>query len=64
MSCLHGEGYVRPTYNIQYTEIEIDGKKEQESSPDVAATIRSMRVELQSCKEENKRMIKALVEKI
>ena len=59
-SCPHGEGYVSPTYNIQ--ETETDGKKEQESSPDVAATIRSLRVELQGRKEENKRMIKVLIE--
>ena len=62
-SCPHGEGYVRLAYNIQENETEADGKREQESSLDVAATIRSLRVELQGCKEENKRMNKVLVEK-
>ena len=57
----HEEGCVRPTYNIQ--ETKTNGKKEQESSPDATATIRSMSVELQSCREENKRMIKDMEEK-
>ena len=47
----HWEVYVRPAYNIQENEIEADGKGEHESSPDVAATIRSLRVELQVLKE-------------
>ena len=46
-SCPHGEGYVRPIYNIQENETEADGKREQDSSLDAAATIRSLRVELQ-----------------
>ena len=62
-SCPHGEGYVRPAYNIQGHGTKAVGKREQESSPDVAATIRILRVELQDCKEENKRLAKALVEK-
>ena len=56
------EGYVRPACNIQEHETEVVGKREQESSPDTVTTIRSMRVELQDCKEENKRLVKALVE--
>ena len=59
----HGEGYVRPTYNIQENETKVDGNREQESSPDAATTIRILRVELQGCKEENKRLVKDLVEK-
>ena len=62
-SCPHGEGYARPAYNIQENETEADGKRGQESSLDATTTIRSLRVELQGCKEENKRMIKELVEK-
>ena len=62
-SCPHGEGYVRPAYNIQENETKANGNMEQASSLDVAATIRSLRVELQGYKEETKRMIKALVEK-
>ena len=61
--CPHGEGYVRPYYNIQGHGTEVVGNKEQESSPDGIATIRSLRVELQDWKEENKRLVKDLVEK-
>ena len=61
-SCPHEEGYVRPVYNIQENETKADEKREQESSPDAAATIRSMRAELQDCKEEIKRLVNALVE--
>ena len=61
--CPHGEGYVRLAYNIQENETKADGNREQENSPDATATIRILRVELQGCKEENKRMIKELVEK-
>ena len=60
--CPHGERYIRLAYNIQGHGTEAIEKREHESSPDVAATIRILRVELQSFKEENKRMIKALVE--
>ena len=63
-NCPHEEGYVRLAYNIQETKTEADGKRKQESSLVDEATIRSLRVELQGCKEETKRMIKALVEKI
>ena len=35
----HGEGYVRPTYNIQGHGTEAVEKWEHESSPDAAATI-------------------------
>ena len=40
--CLHGEGYVRPAYNIQGHGIEAIEKWEQEISPDSVATIRSL----------------------
>ena len=56
------EGCVRPAYNIQGHETEAIGKMEQESSLDAATTIRILRVELQGCKEENKRLVRALVE--
>ena len=58
----NGEGYVRSTYNVQGHGIETVRKREQESSPDARHTIRSLREELQDCKEENKRLVKALVE--
>ena len=61
-SCPHREGYVRKYYNIQGHGIEAIGKREHESSPDVAATIRILREKLQDCKEENKKLVKALVE--
>ena len=58
----HGEGCIRTSYNIQGHGIEVVDKREQESSPDAAATIRILRVELQGCKEENKILVKDLVE--
>ena len=61
--CPHGEGCVRPTYDIQGHGTEAIKKQEHESSPYDAATIRILRVELQDCKEENKRLFKDLVEK-
>ena len=59
----HGEGCVIPTYNIQGHGAEAIEKWGQESSLGVVATIRSLREELQDCKEENKRLVKDLVEK-
>ena len=44
--CPHGEGYVRPAYNIQENETKADGKREKESSPNAIATIRILRVDL------------------
>ena len=61
--CPLREGYVIPAYKIQENETKDYGKREQESYLDVATTIKSMRENLQGCKEENKMMIKALVEK-
>ena len=43
--------------------MEVDGNREWESSPNATTTIIRRRVELHGCKEENKRMIKELVEK-
>ena len=40
-----------------------NGRRYQETPPDIAATMRSLRVELQSCREDNERMIKAQEEK-
>ena len=48
--CPHGEGYVWPAYNSQGHGNEAIGKREQESSLDVAATIIILRAELQDCK--------------
>ena len=61
--CPHGEGHVKPAYNVQGHGTESVGKWEHENSPDVEATIRILREELQDFKVENKRLVKALVEK-
>ena len=47
--------------NVQVgnVETESNGRRNQETPPDIAATMRSLRVELQSCREDNERMIKA-----
>ena len=58
----HEERYVRPAYNTQCHGADIVGKEEQESFPDATVTIRILRIELQDCKEENKRLVKAMVE--
>ena len=60
--CLHEERYVRPAYNTQRHGAETLGKGEQESFLDVSVTIKILRTELQDCKEENKRLVKAMVE--
>ena len=40
-------------------ETESNGRRNQETPPDFAATMRSLRVDLQSCREDNERMLKA-----
>ena len=60
--CPHEKRYVRPYYNTQCHGAKTIGKGEQESFPDAAVTIRILRIELQDCKEENKRLVKAMVE--
>ena len=40
-------------------DIESNGRRNQETPPDIVATMRSLRVELQICKEDNERMLKA-----
>ena len=42
--CPHGEGYVRPAYNIQENETEATGNREQESSSDAVDTRIFLRV--------------------
>ena len=44
---------------VENAKIESNGRRNQETPPDIAATVRSLRVELQSCREDNERMIKA-----
>ena len=38
---------------LENDEIESSGRRNQETPPDIAATMRSLRVELQSCIEDN-----------
>ena len=40
-------------------ETRSNGRIFQDNPPDIAATMRSLRVELQSCREDNERMLKA-----
>ena len=43
---------------VENPEIESNGRRNQETPPDIATTMRSLRVELQSCIEDNERMLK------
>ena len=51
--------------NIQVdnAEIESNGRRNQETPPDIAGTMRSLRVEMKSYKEDNERKINAQEEK-
>ena len=40
-------------------ETESNGRRFQDTPPDIAATMRSLRVEFQICKEYNERILKA-----
>ena len=60
--CPLEERYVRPAYNTQRHGAETVGKGEQESFLDAAVTIRMLRTKLWDCKEENKILVKAMVE--
>ena len=44
---------------VENAETESNGRRYQENPPDIAATMRSLRVGLQSCREDNERIIKA-----
>ena len=61
--CPHGEGCVRLAYNIQGHGTKAVEKWEPKSSPNDTTAIRSLKEDLQDRKEENKRLVKALVEK-
>ena len=43
---------------VENVETESNGRRNQETPLDIVATMRSLRVELQSCREDNERMIK------
>ena len=59
--CPHEERYLSPAYNTQRHGAKTVGKGEQESFPDATISIRILRIELQDCKEENKRLEKDMV---
>ena len=44
---------------VENAETESNGRRNQETPLDIAATMRSLTVELQSCRKDNERMIKA-----
>ena len=44
---------------VENAETESNGRRNEETPPDIVATMRSLRVELQSCREDNERMIKS-----
>ena len=48
---------------VENDETKSNGRTNQETPPDIAATMRILRVEFQSCREDNERMIKAQEEK-
>ena len=60
----HGVDSMGKNIQVENAEIEFDGKRNKETSQDIADTIRSLRVELQSYREENERTIKVLEGKI
>ena len=45
--------------HVDNAKTESNGRINQETPPDIAATMRSLRVGLKSCREDNERMIKA-----
>ena len=48
---------------IENAKTESNGRRNQETPPDIATTMRSLRVDLQSCREDTERMIKYQEEK-
>ena len=55
----HEEYAMGENIRVGNFETESNGRRYQESSPYFAATMRSLRVEMQSYREDNGRMIKA-----
>ena len=49
----------RENVRVGNDETESNGRINQETPLDIVATMRSLRVELQSCREDNERMLKA-----
>ena len=55
----HEEDAMGEKIQVGNYETESNGKRYQETPQDIAATMRSLRVEMQSYKKDNERMIKA-----
>ena len=54
---------MRENIQVGNDETNSNGRRYQETPPDIVATMRSLRVEMQSYREDNERMIKAQEEK-
>ena len=50
-------------FRVGNDDTKSNGRRNQETPPDIASTMRSLRAKLQSYKEDNERMIKAREEK-
>ena len=50
---------MRGKIRVGNSEIESNGRRYQETPPDIAATMRSLRVEMQSYRDDNERMVRA-----
>ena len=59
----HEEYAMGENIQVRNAEIESNGRRYQETLPDIVATMRSLRVEMQSYREYNQIMIKAQEEK-
>ena len=58
----HEEDAMGENVRIGNAEIESNGRRFQDTPPDFAATMRSLRVEMQSHRENNERLVKVLEE--
>ena len=55
----HEEDVMGENIHVGNVEIESNGRRFQDTPPDFAAIMRSLRVDLQICREDNERMLKA-----
>ena len=53
------EDAIGENFKVENDETQSNGRINQETPPDIVATMRILRVELQSCREDNERMRKA-----
>ena len=59
----HEENVLGKNVHVGNAETKSNGRRFQETPLDFAATMRSLRVEMQSYKEDNERLVKAFTEK-